>query len=156
MRISLLAIGARMPAWVQAGVEEYSRRLRHESELSIIEIPLSKRGSAGNIHRSRQKEGQALLAKVDPIDHVVALEVTGRTLSTPALAKRLQILREESRTLKILIGGPDGLDRSCLDRADECWSLSALTLPHPLVRVVLIEQIYRAFSLLRGHPYHRE
>ncbi|MDA0687841.1 MAG: 23S rRNA (pseudouridine(1915)-N(3))-methyltransferase RlmH [Proteobacteria bacterium] len=156
MRIRLISVGTRMPGWVNEGVEEYARRIQNDLGFSLIEVPLAKRSKAQAVAQFMAKEGDAMLGKIDRDEFVVALDVKGKSLDTSALAARLQYFREESRNICLLIGGPDGLHPSCLARADEKWSLSALTLPHPLVRVLITEQLYRAHSLLQGHPYHRE
>lgn len=145
-----------MPDWVEKGVEEYARRMRSEPGFEVVEVPLARRTKSANIEQCIQKEGEALLGRLAPGDYVVALEVTGKRLDTPGLAGRLEKIQSSARTLNLIIGGPDGLSGACRQRADECWSLSALTLPHPLVRILLTEQLYRAHSLLKGHPYHRE
>ncbi len=155
MRIKLLAVGTRMPAWVESGVAEYRKRLPAEFSLDIQEIPLAKRGKNADIRRARQQEGEALLKAVPRDDLIVALDVTGRSLSTEKLAETLGGWYDEGHNVSLLVGGPDGLDPMCLQQAGQRWSLSAMTLPHPLVRVMLAEQIYRAWSILQGHPYHR-
>ena len=155
MRIKLLAVGTRMPGWVETGVAEYRKRLPAEFSLEIQEIALAKRGKNADIRRARQQEGEALLKAVPRDDLIVALDVTGRALSTEKLADTLGGWHDEGHNLSLLVGGPDGLDSSCLEQARQRWSLSAMTLPHPLVRVMLAEQIYRAWSILQGHPYHR-
>ncbi|MDX1492018.1 MAG: 23S rRNA (pseudouridine(1915)-N(3))-methyltransferase RlmH [Pseudohongiellaceae bacterium] len=155
MKISLICVGTKMPAWVEAGVAEYSKRLPADFALHFIEVPLGKRGKSGDVKSALKKETQAVLAKVKDADHVVALEVTGRSLSTEKLASRFDAIRMEGKNMVLLVGGPDGLGQECRDRANEQWSLSALTLPHPLVRIVLAEQVYRAWSILHAHPYHR-
>ncbi|MDP1931659.1 MAG: 23S rRNA (pseudouridine(1915)-N(3))-methyltransferase RlmH [Gammaproteobacteria bacterium] len=155
MKISLVSVGTRMPSWVEEGVAEYSKRLPADFALSLVEVPLAKRGKGLDIDQAIRKESEALLAKIKPTDHVIALEVEGRTLSTEAMARRVDAIRMEGRNMVLLAGGPDGLGDACLKRADEQWSLSALTLPHPLVRIVVAEQIYRIWSVLNAHPYHR-
>lgn len=155
MKISLLSVGTRMPAWVEAGVAEYSKRLPADFSFSITEVPMGMRSKGGDVAQAIRKESDALLSRVKPQDYVVALEVGGRVLSTEALANRLDAIRLEGRHLSLLVGGPDGLGAPCLERADEKWSLSALTLPHPLVRILVAEQVYRAWSVLNAHPYHR-
>ncbi len=155
MKITLLAAGTRMPPWVEAGTQEYLRRLPRDFELNIIEIPLSQRTKATDLKRAVAREGEAMLAAVPRGDLVVALDVKGRRFCTEDLAQRLGELRDQARQLTLLVGGPDGLSAECLAAAGERWSLSDLTLPHPLVRIVLAEQIYRAWSILAGHPYHR-
>jgi 23S rRNA (pseudouridine1915-N3)-methyltransferase len=102
------------------------------------------------------QEGQAMLDRIGSADYVVALDVGGKQVDTAGLAGKLEDWQSLGRDIVLLIGGPDGLSEDCLSRADARWSLSALTLPHPLVRIVLVEQLYRAHSLLQGHPYHRE
>lgn len=156
MKITCLAVGSRMPGWVDQGVEEYARRIRQSLGFSLIEIPMAKRGKSVSIARCMAQEGQAMLDRIGSADYVVALDVAGKSLDTPGLAGKLEDWRNLGRDIVLLIGGPDGLAEACLSRADARWSLSALTLPHPLVRIVLAEQLYRAHSLLQGHPYHRE
>jgi 23S rRNA (pseudouridine1915-N3)-methyltransferase len=144
-----------MPAWVEQGVHEYSKRLPAEFSFNCIEVPLGKRGKSSTVEQAMRQEEEALLARIGPRDYLVALDVQGKALSTEAMAARVSQIRDEGRHLSFLVGGPDGLTQTCLQRADERWSLSALTLPHPLVRTVMAEQMYRVWSLLSGHPYHR-
>ena len=155
MQIHLIAVGTRMPAWVTSGYEEYVRRMPHECGLRLVEIPLSKRGKNRSAPQNRREEGKAMLAAIPAQATVVALDVRGKAWSTETLAARLQDWLQGGRDVALLVGGPDGLDDACLARADLRWSLSALTLPHALVRVLLAEQLYRAWTVLQGHPYHR-
>jgi 23S rRNA (pseudouridine1915-N3)-methyltransferase len=155
MRVSLIAVGTRMPAWVEAGVTEYRKRLPPELQLDIREIALAKRGKNADIARAMQQEGSAMLAAIAPRDVVIALDVQGKNISTEQLAVRLAQWQLSGDNFSLLVGGPDGLAPECLDRARERWSLSALTLPHPLVRVLIAEQLYRAWSINNNHPYHR-
>ena len=152
-RLRLLAVGTRMPGWVQEGFEDYRKRLPRDCALELREIALARRGA--DVARGVRDEGEALLAALDDDEFVVALEVGGRMLSTPDLATRLGSWRDEGQRVAFLVGGPEGLAEACRVRAREQWSLSRLTLPHPLVRILLAEQLYRAWSLLAGHPYHR-
>lgn len=157
MKINLVAVGGKMPDWVEAGTREYQKRLPRNFEFVVTEIPLARRGKANNdLKRIRETEGKALLAAVSRGYFVVALDVKGRFLGTEALAARINAIMAEGRDLALLAGGPDGLSEECLTTADEIWSLSALTMPHTLVRIVVAEQVYRVWSLLSGHPYHRE
>ena len=155
MRISLLAIGTRMPAWVEEAVAEYRKRLPPELTLDLRELPMAKRGKNPDVPRLIEKEADTLLAAIPDGDQVIALDVQGRTLSTEALSGKLDGWLMEGRNVSFLVGGPDGLSPRCLQRADQRWSLSELTLPHPLVRVLMAEQIYRAWTILTNHPYHR-
>lgn len=155
MKLRLLAVGTRMPAWVEAGYQEYARRLPPELSLELRELPLGQRGRGQPVARAVQDEGERLLKQIGRDDRVIALEVGGRSLSTEALAEHLGQWQRDARPVSLLVGGPDGLSADCLARAEWRWSLSALTLPHPLVRVLLAEQLYRAWSLNAGHPYHK-
>lgn len=141
-----------MPDWIAAGWKEYSRRLPRHLRLELVEIPAAR--SSGR--RARDEEGQALLARC-PDDSVrVALDEAGKAWSTADFARRMEDWLDDGRSIALLIGGADGHGDELRSSCDSCWSLSRLTLPHMLVRVVLAEQIYRAWSLLSGHPYHRE
>jgi 23S rRNA (pseudouridine1915-N3)-methyltransferase len=144
-----------MPPWVVEGYQQYAKRLPRECNMQLTEIPLCKRHKSITPVQARQQEGQAMLAAVPKNCTVIALDVCGNHWSTQDLAGRLRDWMGSGRDVALLVGGPDGLSSSCLDRADQCWSLSALTYPHALVRIVLAEQLYRAWTLNTGHPYHR-
>jgi 23S rRNA (pseudouridine1915-N3)-methyltransferase len=151
----LIAAGTRLPEWINTGFEEYQRRLRTPLSLELIEIPLVQRRSGENPQPTIAREGALMLDSIQDGDYVVALEVGGKSMSTEQLRDWLARRLQEGRALALLIGGPDGLAAACVARAELRWSLSALTLPHGLVRIVVAEQLYRATSLLAGHPYHR-
>lgn len=155
MRIHLLAVGTRMPSWVAGGYQEYAKRLPRECRLQLTEIPLSKRHKSLTPAQARQQEGQAILAALPKNCTVVALDTGGSSWSTEVLAERFRDWMACGRDVALLVGGPDGLSPSCLARADQRWSLSALTYPHSLVRIIVAEQLYRAWTLSAGHPYHR-
>lgn len=155
MKIRLIAVGTRMPDWVSTGYHEFSKRLNDDVRLELVEIAAGKRGKSVDIARLTEKEGEAQLAAVANNDRVIALEVHGKPWSTEDLSQKLGQWLAEGRNISLLVGGPEGLSADASARADEQWSLSPLTLPHPLVRVLLAEQIYRAWTLLKGHPYHR-
>lgn len=155
MRLHLIAVGNRMPGWVEAGYAEYAKRLPADCALVLHEIPPGQRTKGADLERARREEGEKMLAALPKAAHVVALEVNGCAWGTEQLAQRLEQWRQQGRDVALLVGGPEGLADSCRQQADEQWSLSPLTLPHPLVRIVLAEQLYRAWSILQGHPYHR-
>ena len=155
MKCRLIAAGTRLPDWLNDGFREYQKRLRTPVVLELQEIAVASRHAGENPQRAVLREGADMLAALGRDDYIVALEVTGKAMSTPQLSTWLAGRMREGRSLAFLIGGPDGLSEACRQRADHSWSLSALTLPHGLVRVVVAEQIYRAMSLLAGHPYHR-
>jgi 23S rRNA (pseudouridine1915-N3)-methyltransferase len=157
LKINLIAVGNKMPDWINKGVSEYQKRLPRNFELIITEIPQAKRRKTNaDIARLCEKEGKALLNAVPKGQQLVALDVKGKPWSTEALAQKIDTLMTEGRDISLLVGGPDGLSKECLASADEIWSLSALTLPHTIVRIVVAEQMYRVWSILAGHPYHRE
>ncbi|MCP4126018.1 MAG: 23S rRNA (pseudouridine(1915)-N(3))-methyltransferase RlmH [Gammaproteobacteria bacterium] len=155
MNIHLISIGTRMPKWVEQGFAEYAKRMPAECALKLVEITPGHRGKGADIARAVRDEGERMLKAIPRDCHIIALEVKGREWSTEQLAGKLTDWMGSGRDLVLLVGGPEGLADSCRQRADMLWSLSPLTMPHPLVRVVLAEQLYRAWSLMRNHPYHR-
>jgi 23S rRNA (pseudouridine1915-N3)-methyltransferase len=155
MRLKIIAVGTKMPAWITQGFDEYCRRMPAELPVQLIELPLAKRGKNPDIARAIASEGRAVMEQIRPADFVVGLEVTGKSLTTEKLANELARWQMQGRDVCLLIGGPDGNAPVCRERADMTWSLSSLTLPHPLVRVMLAEQLYRAWSINANHPYHR-
>jgi len=154
VKFRIIAVGQRPPEWVTAGFADYVRRLPREYALKLTEIPVASRKQLP-VERARRQEGEGILEQLAPRDWVVALDIEGRVIATAGLADRLEGWQMQGRDVAFLIGGPDGLDPVCLERADERLSLSALTFPHGLVRVMLAEQLYRAWTLHSGHPYHR-
>jgi 23S rRNA (pseudouridine1915-N3)-methyltransferase len=155
MRISVIAVGSRMPEWVRLGVEEYCKRLPRELTPVWREIPLAKRSKDAKTEQVCAAEGEQILKAIPTGERVIALEVGGKRISTEQLAQQLKNWQMSGDNYSILIGGPDGLSPDCLARANQRWSLSDLTLPHPLVRVILAEQLYRAWTITVNHPYHR-
>ncbi len=155
MQIHLVAIGQKMPRWVNDGYSEFAKRLPHECRLNLHEIPAGKRGKNSDIKRILQQEGERMLAVLPKDCLTIALDVKGQSWSTEKLSSQMSQWMQDGRNIALLVGGPEGLDPSCLNRARQSWSLSPLTLPHPLVRILLAEQIYRAWSILANHPYHR-
>ena len=158
MRVTLLAVAARPPAWAQAGLDEYARRLPADWRFTVQDLPLATRRatpSPAEAARARTDEGLRVLKALPAGAHVVALDEAGEPWSSVRLSQRLGAWKQAGRHVVLLVGGPDGHDDAVRARAAETWSLSALTFPHAMVKVVLAEQLYRAETLLLGHPYHR-
>ena len=154
MQIHLISVGNKMPDWVQQGYNEYAKRLPRECELVLKEIAPDKRRS-GDIARITKDEGERMIAALPPRAHIVTLDIPGKPWTTKDLSQALQRWLGNGQPLALMVGGPEGLSQQVKDLAQESWSLSSLTFPHPLVRVIVAEQIYRAWSLLNNHPYHR-
>lgn len=144
-----------MPAWVDAGFHEYAQRFPPHCRLELVEVAAARRGKGADLTRVAGDECERLTAKLPVRAHLIALERTGRTLSTEQIAAHLKTWLVQEDAVAFLVGGPEGLAPACVARAHAVWSLSALTLPHPLVRVLLAEQLYRAYSLVHNLPYHR-
>ncbi len=155
MRVRIIAVGTKMPSWVLEASEDYLKRFPREWSVEFVEIPLGHRKKPQDIAQAITKEGEQMLAAIDSRERVIALDVKGKSWSTPQLAQQMEAWQMDGRNIALLVGGPDGLSESCLQRADMKWSLSALTLPHPLVRVLLAEQLYRGWTILKNHPYHK-
>lgn len=155
MKIHLLAIGNRMPAWIDTGYQDYVKRLGRDCQLLLKEIPSPRKSKSQDGATVKQAEGELLLAAIPASAHPVALDETGKLHSTQGVAQRLSHWIDHHQQVALLIGGADGLSADCLSACRERWSLSPMTFPHALVRVIVAEQIYRAYSLMNHHPYHR-
>jgi 23S rRNA (pseudouridine1915-N3)-methyltransferase len=155
MHIRLLAVGDRQPSWVDQAFTRYSERFPREWKFRLDTIATVRRGKNEKSDRARHSEGEQILAKLAPQEQVVLLDERGKQFNSRSLAEKLAEWQSEGRDLCFVIGGPDGVADGCRQRADVTWSLSQLTLPHGLARVVLVEALYRAWSLQSGHPYHR-
>ena len=156
MRARLIAVGTRPPAWVTLGYEDYARRLGPQLKLTLVQIDPGRRSAGQDPRRAIETEGRKMIAALHAGEFVVALDEHGRQMPTRPFAEWLAARLYDGQDLAFLIGGPDGLAPEVRARADLLLSLSALTLPHALVRVVLAEQLYRALSILAHHPYHRD
>lgn len=144
-----------MPGWVTEGYQEFAKRLPPECRLNLIELPLGKRSKGSDPARAVREEGEGMMNAIPKDSHIVALDVGGAPWSTEQLSRELDSWLQSGRNVALLIGGPDGLSEPCIKSAQALWSLSELTLPHALVRIIVAEQIYRAWSILHNHPYHR-
>ncbi|EKT61458.1 23S rRNA (pseudouridine(1915)-N(3))-methyltransferase RlmH [Providencia burhodogranariea] len=156
MKLQLIAVGTKMPDWVQTGFMDYLHRFPKDMPFELIEVPAGKRGKNADIKRILEKEGELMLAAVGKGNRIVTLDIPGERWDTPKLANQLESWKQDGRSVSLLIGGPEGLAPACKDAAIQSWSLSPLTLPHPLVRVLVAESLYRAWSITTNHPYHRE
>jgi 23S rRNA (pseudouridine1915-N3)-methyltransferase len=155
LRLKLVVASNRQPDWIDRGTDEYAKRIRGRCALEVVAVPLARRTASTPVERALREEGERMLAAVPPGAHVVALLENGKPWSTSELAAKLETWMQRGAPVAFLVGGPDGLSDECVARANERWSLSNLTLPHGLVRIVVAEALYRAWSLLENHPYHR-
>ncbi|MGI9311656.1 MAG: 23S rRNA (pseudouridine(1915)-N(3))-methyltransferase RlmH [bacterium] len=158
LTIHLVAVGAKTPHWVQQGWREYAKRIRGRCALELIEVGALRRGNNPDLAAIARREGARLQRAIPAGSRVIALDRAGKAHSTAQIARRMEAwMRDGARTSQValLAGGAEGLAPPVLDAADEIWSLSAMTFAHPLVRVIIAEQIYRCYSLLEGLPYHR-
>lgn len=156
MKIRILAVGHKMPAWIEAGYQEYARRLSADPTLELIEIKPEKRAAGASTERIQKLEADRIRAALPQGAKLIVLDERGKQLTTLELSGLLARWKQEGSAPCFVIGGADGLDGSIKRDADFLLGLSNLTLPHGLARIMLAEQIYRAESLLKGHPYHRE
>lgn len=156
MKIQLVAVGTKMPKWVTTAFDDYSGRFPKDMPFELIEISAGKRTKNVDIARILDKEGEQMLASCGKGNRIVTLDIPGKPYTTPDLAQQLEKWKTDGRDVSLLIGGPEGLSPACKVAAEQSWSLSPLTLPHPLVRVIVAESLYRAWSITTNHPYHRE
>ncbi len=156
MKIRLLAVGQKMPKWVQQTYNDYNKRLIKSQQIELIEIPPVHRSKTINVEKAKQIEGMSILSALKPNEKMIVLDEHGKAISTKYLAQSITNWQMQSFDIAIVIGGADGFSDEVKNKAVAQWSLSLLTFPHPLVRVIVIEQIYRAYSIIANHPYHRE
>jgi len=155
MQINLISVGNRMPGWVQQGYDEYAKRMPKECELVLKEIVPGKRAKNSDVARIVRDEGVRMINAIPARTHVFTLDIPGKPWTTPELSNAMKRWLENGQNIALMIGGPEGLSNSVRDLSNESWSLSRLTFPHPLVRIIVAEQLYRAWSILNNHPYHR-
>lgn len=155
MHIRLIAVGSRQPGWVASAFDSYARRLPDQWRFRLETIATGSRSGGQDAQQATEAEGQKILRQLKPSEQVIVLDEMGKELSSAELAEKLNDWQNNGRDLSFIIGGPDGISEDCMQRADFRWSLSRLTLPHGLARVLFAEQLYRAWTLTTGHPYHR-
>lgn len=156
MRIEVIAIGQNMPEWVNTSTQIYQKRLPKNFTLDFKSLPIIKRSKSNSITKIIEQESQAILKAIPKNSYIIALDATGKKLSTEGMFKKFDKIKLEYSHISLIIGGPDGLSKEIKQKSNEIWSLSDLTFAHPIVRVILAEQIYRCWSYSQGHPYHRE
>lgn len=155
MNVTIVAVGTKMPDWVEHACNEYKKRMVGICRLEFVEIPAIRRTKNADLVRIAEKEARTIEKKISQIPIVIALDRNGKTLSTKAFAARLQRWADEAQNVALVIGGPEGLSTEFLSNSSECWSLSAMTMAHSVARVMLAEQVYRAWGINTGLPYHR-
>ncbi len=156
MQIDLIAVGKRMPTWIESGFKEYAKRLPKNINFKLIEISPAIRGKNNIAENYKQKEEEKILAAIPPNSIIIALDEHGRLIGSQSLADQLQNWIDDQQHISLIIGGADGLSKTIIEKAHHTLSLSKMTLPHGLVRVMVVEQLYRAWSITQNHPYHRE
>ncbi len=155
MQIHLITIGQKMPNWVKQAYDGYAKRMPKECEIRLKEIPAGKRGKNSDVKRIIRDEGEKMLTALPKNCLIVTLDVLGKPWSTPQLAQSMQGWLDSGQDIALLIGGPEGLSDAIKQIAQQSWSLSNLTFPHPLARIIVAEQLYRAWTIINHHPYHR-
>jgi 23S rRNA (pseudouridine1915-N3)-methyltransferase len=155
LKLTLVTLGNKMPRWVNEAVEEFSKRLQEWVQLRLIEIPLLKRGKTADLSRILEKEMTLVQSAIPSGSRLIALDLNGESFTSEQLALKIEHLQQISSHVCFLIGGPEGISPALLNQCNESWSLSKLTLPHTLARIILLETVYRAFSLINNHPYHK-
>lgn len=155
LKITVITLGNKMPDWVIQGSNDYAKRFNDGIQLKIIEIPLIRRSKSSDLSRILEKESSLIKDALPHGARLIALDIEGKTFSSEQLAVKIMQLQQIASHFCFLIGGPEGLSNELIKLCDERWSLSKLTLPHPLVRIMLLETLYRAWSIINNHPYHK-
>lgn len=156
MIIYFIVVGQKMPKWVNEGYQEYSKRLPKSCSLKLIELPMTPRRKTGSTKQYKTEEAKRILAAVPKKSQLIVLDEQGQQTTTLEFSQKLEEWLSSGQDIALVVGGPDGLKTELINQAQWKWSLSKLTLPHPMVRVIVAEQIYRAYSVIQNHPYHRE
>ncbi|WP_028487190.1 23S rRNA (pseudouridine(1915)-N(3))-methyltransferase RlmH [Thiomicrorhabdus chilensis] len=156
MIIHFITVGQKMPKWVQEGYAEYAKRLPKACSLNLIELPMAQRGKTSSVEQMKAEEAKRILAAIPKGARLIALDEHGQQVTTKGLADKMEDWLAGGQDIALIVGGPDGLDQTILQQAQWKWGLSKLTMPHPMVRIMVAEQVYRAWSVINHHPYHRE
>ncbi|WP_029408152.1 23S rRNA (pseudouridine(1915)-N(3))-methyltransferase RlmH [Thiomicrorhabdus sp. Milos-T2] len=156
MVIHFITVGQKMPKWVQEGYAEYAKRLPKSCSIKLVELPMAQRGKTGSADKYKAEEAKKILAAIPKGSQLIVLDEHGQQVSTKGLAEKLEDWLASGQDIALVVGGPDGLEQSLIQQAKWKWGLSKLTMPHPMVRILVAEQIYRAYSVINNHPYHRE
>ncbi len=156
MKVHLIAVGKKIPEWINSGYAEFSKRMPPELQIDLIEITPSVRNKTTPTEKNIKEEGKRIQSAIPANSRLIVLDEKGKNFGSIALSKKMESWLPMGQDIVLVIGGADGIDPKIKQQADEKWSLSSFTLPHALVRVVVAEQLYRAWSILKGHPYHRE
>ncbi len=156
MVIHFITVGQKMPKWVQEGYAEYAKRLPKSCALKLVELPMAQRGKTNSIEKMKAEEAKRITAAIPKGARIIVLDEHGKQVTTKGLANKLEEWLGGGQDIALIVGGPDGLEQSLIDAAQWKWGLSNLTLPHPMVRILVAEQLYRAWSVIQNHPYHRE
>lgn len=156
MIIHFITVGQKMPKWVQEGYAEYAKRLPKSCALNLIELPMAQRGKSGSADKYKAEEAKKIMAAIPKGAQLIVLDEHGQQVTTKGLADKLEDWLGSGQDVALVVGGPDGLEQSLIQQATWKWGLSKLTMPHPMVRILVAEQIYRAYSVINNHPYHRE
>ncbi len=155
MIIHFIVIGQKMPKWVSEGYQEYVKRLPKSCSLKLVEIPMSHRGKTGSTQQYKTEEAKRIFSAIPKNTHLVVLDEQGKQTTTLEFSHKLEEWLASGQDIALVVGGPDGLQTDLINKARWRWSLSKLTLAHPMVRILVAEQIYRAYSVIQNHPYHR-
>ena len=155
LKFTLIALGNKMPEWVTQASQEFIKRLSDSIQIQLIEIPIHSRGKSSDLIRILEKEQRLIKAAIPPQVYLIALDRLGKQFSSEQLSAKLAQLQHISSHLCCIIGGPEGIAPELLELCNERWSLSSLTMPHTIARIVLLETLYRSWSILQNHPYHK-
>ncbi len=155
MKLKIIFVGQSFPSWIQEGLQEYQKRIPKNYHFELISIPLQHRPKSDDYKRLMEQEGERMLQYIPSDALCIALDIQGSLVSTDFLCKQLADWQMDARTVCFCIGGPEGLAENCSARANLRWSLSRMTFPHPFVPLILTEQLYRAYTILIDHPYHK-